>query len=34
MSGGELYRLQRALERLMAGHSEALGLMDQEVDDR
>ena len=34
MSGGELYRLQRALERLMAGHREALGLMDQEVDDR
>jgi hypothetical protein len=34
MGGGELYRLQRALERLMAGHREALGLMDQEVDDR
>ena len=34
MSDGELYRLQRAVERLMAGHREALGLIDQEVDDR
>ena len=34
VSDGELRRLQRALERLMAGHREALGLMDQEVDDR
>ncbi len=31
---GGLYRLQRAVERLMAGHREALGLIDQEVDDR
>ena len=34
MSEGELYRLQRALERLMAGHREALGVIDQEVEDR
>ena len=34
MSDGELYRLQRAVERLTAGHREALGLIDQEVDDR
>jgi hypothetical protein len=30
---GELYRLQRALERLMAGHREALGIIDLEVED-
>jgi hypothetical protein len=30
---GELYRLQRALERLMAGHREALGVIDLEVED-
>ena len=34
MSEGELYRLQRAIERLMAGHREALGIIDQEVEDR
>jgi len=34
MSEGELYRLQRAIERLMAGHREALGVIDQEVEDR
>ena len=34
MSEGELYRLQRAVERLMAGHREALGVIDQEVEDR
>ena len=34
MSEGELYRLQRALERLMAGHREALGVIDLEVEDR
>ena len=33
MSEGELYRLQRALERLMAGHREALGVIDLEVED-
>jgi hypothetical protein len=33
VSEGELYRLQRALERLMAGHREALGVIDQEVED-
>ena len=32
MSEGELYRLQRALERLMAGHREALGVIDREVE--
>jgi len=30
---GELYRLQRALERLMAGHREALGVIDQALED-
>jgi hypothetical protein len=30
---GELYRMQRALERLMAGHREALGVIDREVED-
>jgi molybdopterin converting factor small subunit len=34
MSEGELDRLRRALERLMAGHREALGVKDQEVEDR
>ena len=34
MSEGELYRLQRAIERLMAGHREVLGIIDQEVEDR
>jgi signal transduction histidine kinase len=34
VSEGELYRLQRALERLMAGHREALGVIDLEVEDR
>ena len=34
MSDGELYRLQRAGERLMAGHREALRFIDQEVSDR
>jgi hypothetical protein len=33
VSEGELYRLQRALERLMAGHREALGVIDLEVED-
>ena len=33
MSEGELYRLQRALERLMAGHREALGVRNLEVED-
>jgi methyl-accepting chemotaxis protein len=30
---GELYRMQRALERMMAGHREALGVIDREVED-
>ena len=34
MSEGELYRLQRALERLMAGQREALGVIDREVEDQ
>ena len=34
MSEGELDRLRRALERLMARHREALGVIDQEVEDR
>ena len=33
MNEGELYRLQRALERLMAGHREALGVIDQALED-
>jgi len=33
VSEGELNRLQRALERLMAGHREALGVIDLEVED-
>jgi len=34
VSEGELYRLRRALERLMVGHREALGVIDREVEDR
>ena len=34
MSEGELDRLRRVVERLMAGHKEALGVIDQEVEDR
>jgi hypothetical protein len=34
MSEGELDRLRRALERLMAGQGEALGVIDQEVEGR
>jgi hypothetical protein len=34
MSEGELDRLRRALERLMAGQREALGVIDQEVEGR
>ena len=34
MSEGELERLRRVVERLMAGHREALGVIDQEVEDR
>ena len=34
MSEGELLRLRRALERLMDGHREALGVMDRQVEDR
>ena len=30
MSEGELERLRRVVERLMAGHREALGVIDQE----
>ena len=34
MNEGELYRLQRALKRLMAGHREALGVIDQGLEDQ
>jgi hypothetical protein len=34
VSEGELYRLRRALERLMIGHREALGVMARQVEDR
>jgi hypothetical protein len=34
MSEGKLDRLRRALERLMAGHREALGVIDREVEDQ
>jgi len=34
MSEGELDRLRRVVERLMAGHREALGIIDQEVEDQ
>jgi hypothetical protein len=34
MSEGELERLRRALERLMSGQQEALGIIDREVEDQ
>jgi hypothetical protein len=34
MSEGELDRLRRVVKRLMNGHREALGVIDQEVEDR
>ena len=34
MSEGELDRLRRVVERLMAGHREVLGVIDQEVEDQ
>jgi hypothetical protein len=34
MSDGELDRLRRVVERLMAGHREALGVIDQEVENQ
>jgi hypothetical protein len=34
MSEGELDRLRRVVERLMAGHREALGVIDQEVENQ
>jgi hypothetical protein len=34
VSEGELERLRRALERLMSGHREALGVIDREVEDQ
>ena len=34
MSEGELDRLRRVVERLMAGHREALGIIDQEALDQ
>ena len=34
MSEGELERLRRAVERLMDGHREALGVIDQALEDR
>jgi hypothetical protein len=34
MSEGELERLRRVVERLMAGQREALGVIDQEVEDQ
>jgi hypothetical protein len=34
MSEGELELLRRVVERLMAGHREALGVIDQEVEDQ
>jgi hypothetical protein len=33
VSEGELYRLQRAIERLMAGHREALEVLRQALDE-
>jgi hypothetical protein len=33
MSEGQLERLRRVVERLMDGHREALGVIDQEVED-
>ena len=34
MSEGELERLRRALERLVSGQREALGVIDREVEDQ
>jgi hypothetical protein len=34
MSEGQLERLRRVVERLMDGHREALGVIDQKVEDR
>jgi hypothetical protein len=34
VSEGELERLRRALERLMSGQREALGVIDREVEDQ
>jgi hypothetical protein len=34
MSEGELERLRRALERLMSGQREALGVIEREVEDQ
>ncbi|HEX5701399.1 MAG TPA: hypothetical protein VFX77_12185 [Rubrobacter sp.] len=34
MSEGQLERLRRVVERLMDGHREALGVIDQEVEDQ
>ena len=34
MSEGELERLRRVVERLMAGQREALGVIDQEIEDQ
>jgi hypothetical protein len=34
MSEGELERLRRVVERLMTGKREALGVIDQEVEDQ
>ena len=34
MSEGELERLRRALERLMSGQREALGVIDRKVEDQ
>jgi hypothetical protein len=34
MSEGELDRLRRAVERLMAGQQEALGVIDREVEEQ
>jgi hypothetical protein len=34
MSEGELDRLRRVVERLMAGHREALEVIDQEVENQ
>jgi hypothetical protein len=34
VSEGELDRLRRGLKRLMAGHREALGVIDREVEDQ
>jgi HPt (histidine-containing phosphotransfer) domain-containing protein len=34
MSEGELDRLQRAVERLMAGQREALGVIEQQIEEQ